>query len=109
MAGIAGFDAHVRKLIGGVNGQLILIFFTAIRAKQTPELPLGEAQRAEQESLPAIAFGTQHRGHRLLATERTLRLHAAWDGGGMRPLFRPRLQEDTLAECVYSTVRRAQI
>ena len=48
-AGIARFDANVRKFFGGVDGKLFLVVFAAVGTQEAAILPFGEAEAAEQK------------------------------------------------------------
>ena len=79
-AGVARFDADVRKLFSGVDGKLFLVFFAAVGTQEAAILPFGEAEAAEQKSLAAVAFRAEDRCHGLFSAERTMRLDACGDG-----------------------------
>jgi len=62
MAALAGFDANVVELAGGVYRQLVDILFAASGTQDPAEVPLGRAERADKGAFSAIAFFTQHTG-----------------------------------------------
>src|SRR4051794_39595527 len=61
LAGVAGKDCHVGQVVRGVTRKLMVVFFSAPRADHATELPLAQAERAQQMPLSAIAFLPQHR------------------------------------------------
>ena len=60
LASVAGFDAHMRRILADVYGQFVFGFFTAGWAKDSTELPLLRAERAEEEAFSAVALRSQY-------------------------------------------------
>ena len=48
MTAIAGVDADVRELLGGVDGKRIELLFTACRTYHAQAFPFGQTLRTEQ-------------------------------------------------------------
>ena len=100
-AGFAAFHTDVRKLLGGVNRQLVLILLAAVGTQQAAEFPFGEAERAEQEAFRAVAFGSQHGSDGLLPAERANGLDAAFDLRGVKGISNWIVGDATLDEILY--------
>jgi hypothetical protein len=59
-AGIAGFDAHVRKLFGDIDRELAFGFFATGGAENAAKIPFVETKGANQPALAAVAFWAKH-------------------------------------------------
>ena len=63
LAGVAGLDAYVGKLLGDVDGQLVFGFFAASGAEKASKIPLAHAKGAEETALAAVPFETKRAKH----------------------------------------------
>jgi len=70
LAGFAGFDAHVRELLGDVDGELVFGFFAAGGAEKAAKVPFAHTEGAEKEALAAVSFETKRAKHRQGAAAR---------------------------------------
>ena len=63
LAGVARFDAHMRELLGDIDGELVFRFFAAGRTKQAAKIPFAHTKRAEEEALATVAFDPESADH----------------------------------------------
>jgi hypothetical protein len=67
---VAAVDANVGKLVGGINRELLMIFFAAVGADDAAEFPFSQAEGTDEAALATIAEGTQNGDSGLAPAER---------------------------------------
>ena len=77
MAGVAAFDSHVRKLVGGIDRKFGLVFLAACGTDDAAEFPFAETETADQIAARTVALRAQDGDGRLAVAERTQRMAVA--------------------------------
>ena len=63
LAGVAGLDAHVRELLGDIDGELVFRFFTTGGAEKAAKIPFAHAKGTKEEALASVTLEAQGAEH----------------------------------------------